>query len=77
MRERIHFLIFDNRVKHNTRKLYEKEMLFYIKHFLKYKKEFNMSYFDIIKQSRGIAKEHCKLWLEDRAVHDACKGIRY
>ena len=77
MREKIYCLIFDNRVKHNTRKLYEKEMIFYIKHFLKHKKEFNMSYFDIIKQARGIAKGHRELWLKVRATYDACKGIRY
>lgn len=77
MKERIHCFILDNRIKHNIRKLYRKEMFFYIKHFLKHKKEFNMSYFDIIKQSRGIAKGHCELWLKFPAIHDACLGIRY
>lgn len=77
MKERIHCFILDNRIKHNIRKVCRKQFFYYVKHFVKNKKEFKMSLFDIIKQSRGIAKEISERELRARATHDACIGIRY
>lgn len=77
MKDRIHCFILDNRIRHNIRKSYRKEFFHYVKHFINHKKEFDMSYIDIIKQSRGIAKEHCEMFLKGRAIHAACIGIRY
>lgn len=77
MKRKMHFIILDNRIKHNKQKNYKRELFFYIKHFLKNKKEFKMSYYDIIKQARGIAKRNCEMCFEVQAISDACRGIRY
>ena len=73
----IHCLVLDERIRHNIKKERRKIFFYYIRHFIKNKKEFKMSYIKIYKQAKGIAKTISKQEHEVRATHDACIGIRY
>lgn len=74
IKEILHCLRLDSRIRHNIRYAQRKWFFSYFKHF---RKDLHMSLPNSIKQARGISKHMLGIGYMPDLVHDSIMGIRY
>ena len=74
IKEILHRLRLDSRIRHNIRYAQREWFFSYFKHF---RRDLNMPLLDSIKQARGISKNILELGYMPNLVHDSVMRIRY
>ena len=74
IKEILHCLRLDNRIRHNIRYAQREWFFSYFKHF---RRDLNMPLLNSIKQAREISKNILELGYMPDLVHDSVMRIRY